>query len=278
MSRSLYWCFTINNYNEEEVQTLQALGDAAQDISYLVFGREVGANGTRHLQGYVEFPRRLRIAQVKRLIGERAHLETRRGNSNQAADYCKKDGEFTEYGQLSVSRQGARVDLEELHESLRQKRTLAEISDDHFGQFLRYERSIRSYRFIHSVARDPDIPPAVVVYWGRTGTGKTRSVWLNASSPDDVWVYPGKGWFDGFDGQPIALFDDFRGSSMELHLLLQVLDRYPLKVRIKGSHVNWNPAEIYLTSNISPDEWYPHVDQASRDALLRRFTNVVEFQ
>lgn len=275
--RSKYYCFTINNYGPNEVLSLSNLVPSGI-ASYVVYGFEVGENGTRHIQGYVELPRRLRINQIVALLGGRAHVERRLGTGDQAAQYCKKDGNFREDGEISVSGQGHRSDLDALHSSLREKRSIAQISDDHFGSFLRYERSIKSYKFIHSVPRDPDNPPSVVVYWGLTGLGKTRAIWLNAPSVSDVWVYPGKGWFDGFEDNRIALFDDFRGSSMELHLLLQVLDRYPLKVRIKGSHVNWNPQEIYLTSNIAPEEWYPNVDQASRDALIRRFTNVVHFQ
>lgn len=277
MVRSQYFCFTLNNYEAQEELSLQALAVGPQ-VSYLVYGREVGDNGTRHLQGYVEFSRRLRFDRAKSLLGRRCHVERRRGSSDQASTYCKKDGDFYEEGAISISRQGRRSDLEALHSSLRQKRSIAQISDDHFGCFLRYERSIKSYKFIHSAPRNPDIPPAVVCYFGSTGTGKTRSVWDNAPSVEDVWVYPGKGWFDGFDDHPIALFDDFRGSSMELHLLLQVLDRYPLKVRIKGAHVNWNPSEIYITSNLAPQEWYPNVDQESRNALMRRFTFIYHFQ
>lgn len=279
MSRSKYFCYTLNNYNDQEEQALQNLSNE-QVVTYHTYGREIGSeNGTRHLQGYIEFSRRLRFAQVLRLLPERTHVEVRRGTSIQAAEYCWKECESPYiYGELSVPRQGQRTDLEALHESLKEKRSIKDISDDHFGSFLRYERSIKSYKFYHSKPRDPNYPPSVICYWGATETGKTRSIWENAPTYEDIWVYPGKGWFDGFEDHKIALFDDFRGSSMEVHLLLQVLDRYPLKVRIKGAHVNWNPEEIYITSNIRPEEWYPNVDQETRAALMRRFTAIFEFQ
>lgn len=276
--RSKYFCFTINNYNEEEEQTLQTLANQKNKVTYLIYGREVGENGTRHIQGYIEFLNRQRFAGAKRMLGNRCHLERRLGTSTEAAEYCRKDGDVFENGEISVSKQGHRSDLDSLHESLKAKKSLAEISDEHFGVFLKYERTIRSYKFLHSIPRNPEKPPSVICYWGNTGTGKTKAVWANCVSVNDVWVYPGKGWFDGFEDHTIALFDEFRGSSMELHLLLQILDRYPLKVRIKGAHVNWNPQEIYLTSNQNPIDWYPNVDQASRDALMRRFTNIVYFE
>jgi len=275
--QSKYYVFTFNNYNEGDMPVLQFR--LQQISSYYVMGREVGESGTRHLQGYFELPQRKRFNKVKELLGfPSIHYERRLGTSTEASDYCKKDGDFVEHGTISTSKQGRRTDLEDLHESLKLKRSLTEISDDHFGSFLKYERSIKSYKFLHSNPRSPNNPPSVVVYYGNTGAGKTKAVWDNCVSVEDVWVYPGKGWFDGFEDHPIALFDDFRGSSLELHLLLQVLDRYPLKVRIKGAHVNWNPQEIYLTSNIHPIDWYPNVDQGSRDALLRRITNLVYFE
>jgi len=276
--RSKYFCFTLNNYNEEEEQTIQTLARQEDKVTYLVYGREVGENGTRHLQGYVEFLNRQRFAGVKRMLGNRVHLEKRLGTSIEASEYCKKDGDVFEHGTLSISKQGQRNDLIALHQSLKEKRSLIDISDEHFSCYVKYERAIKSYKLLHSPSRNPNNPPSVICYWGNTGLGKTRSVWDNARSIDDIWVYPGKSWFDGYDDHPIALFDEFRGSSMELHMLLQILDRYPIKVRVKGSHANWNPEEIYLTSNIHPIDWYPNVDQPSRDALMRRFTNIYHFE
>lgn len=274
--QSKRWCFTLNNYTEADVLYYRSL--VGRNIAtYCVFGFETGASGTPHLQGYVEFPTRIRLTRARALLPN-AHLENRRGSAIQARDYCMKDGNFEETGEISHPHQGARTDIEELKISLNNKRTLKEISQDHFGQFLRYERSIKSFKFIHSTPRDPNNPPEVYCFWGKTGVGKTRLVWELAETPENVWVYPGKGWFDGFEDHKIALFDDFRGSSMELHLLLQVLDRYPLKVRIKGSHVNWNPEKIYLTSNLHPQDWYPNVDSESRAALLRRFNEIREFE
>lgn len=98
MSRSKYFCFTINNYTNDDVDRLSNLGD---EITYIVFGREVGESGTPHLQGYVEFRNRKRFPQVKTLLGNRVHLEKRRGSPQEASDYCKKDGDFEEIGELS---------------------------------------------------------------------------------------------------------------------------------------------------------------------------------
>lgn len=270
--KSSYFCFTFNNYG---IGDLGLLCFRLQSIcSYYCIGREIGESGTRHLQGYIELSGRKRLSTVKSLLGfPSIHLECRRGSATQAAEYCKKDGDFVEHGTISNPEQGRRRDLEELHNSLKEKRSLEFISDEHFGSFLKYRRSINAYRSIHSRSRNWIC--SVVVYWGRTGTGKTLSVFENN---DRVWIYPGGGWFDGYDGEDVVLFDDFSGSEFKLPYLLKLLDRYPMQVPIKGDFVSWCPQEIYITSNLNPRNWFPNAHQEHVDALFRRFTNVVHFE
>jgi hypothetical protein len=51
-SASNRWCFTLNNWTEEEyVQIVQSFSQGGHNY---VIGKEVGENGTPHLQGYVE--------------------------------------------------------------------------------------------------------------------------------------------------------------------------------------------------------------------------------
>jgi len=48
------WCFTFNNYNQEDYTNLIKTF-TKMNIGYII-GEEVGANGTPHLQGYIECP------------------------------------------------------------------------------------------------------------------------------------------------------------------------------------------------------------------------------
>lgn len=99
-----HWCFTINNWSEDDENRLKAIG-----ATYLVFGYERGSNETPHLQGYICFPQVKRFREAKAKIGENAHLERMRGTPQQAADYCKKDGLFYEDGVPPTGSKGCSV-------------------------------------------------------------------------------------------------------------------------------------------------------------------------
>jgi len=260
------------DYTETLGQTLLSNG-----VTYCVFGREVGENGTRHLQGYLELSSRLRINQVKNLLGtQRVHLEMRRGTATQASEYCKKDGDFEEFGELSQNGQGHRSDLDLLQQSLIQGQSLSYISQEHFSSFIKYQRGIQAFRNIHDLKRTWIC--SVIVYWGRTGTGKTHSVIDNLHDINDIYIHPGGQWFDGYDGHKIVLFDDYGGSEFKLTYLLKLLDKYPMRVPIKGGFVSWVPHEIYITSNKEPSTWYQNAYQEHINAMFRRITNIVHFE
>jgi hypothetical protein len=117
----------------------------------------------------------------------------------------------------------------------------------------------------------------VIVYWGRTGSGKTRAVMDNIPNENSIYIHPGGQWFDGYDRHEIVLFDDFGGSEFKLTYLLKLLDRYPMRVPVKGGFVSWVPREIYITSNLDPKNWYSNAHHEHVDALFRRFSFIYHF-
>jgi len=119
--QSRNWVFTLNNPTPAEITLLANHGHRIPDlrIRYIVFGYETApTTGTPHLQGYISFDRTVRRNVVGPILGNRAHIEPMRGTPQQASDYCKKDGDFEEYGTLPVV-QGSRVDLQDFIAAVR---------------------------------------------------------------------------------------------------------------------------------------------------------------
>lgn len=98
-----HWCFTINNYSDEDVERLTRLEGT---VTYLVFGKEVApTTNTPHLQGYVCFKQKKRRSAAMSVIG-RCYLDIKKGTPKEASDYCKKDGDYIEFGECPTTATG----------------------------------------------------------------------------------------------------------------------------------------------------------------------------
>lgn len=82
-----YWCFTVNNYNFEQIEQIERIFSFESD--WYIFQEETGELGTPHLQGIIKFNKRKRFSEVKKIITE-AHWEPTRSVSKSIA-YCSKE-------------------------------------------------------------------------------------------------------------------------------------------------------------------------------------------
>lgn len=199
-------------------------------------------------------------------------MEVAKGSASQNKDYCAKDGCFEEIGDIPTG-QGHRSDLDKIAERCRNGESIRNIAEHHPGDIIRYFRGIRELHFLYDKPRT--WKPTVIVYYGEPGTGKTAEV---HSREQSLWTYTGSGWFDGYEGQTGVLFDDFGGHEFKLTYLLKLLDRYPMRVPVKGSFVQWKPKTIYMTSNCYFDQWYKNITASHMQALDRRIDQVIHFR
>lgn len=105
--------FTTNNYTQAHEQAISDFLNG-EDVRYGIFGREVGESGTRHLQGFAIVTRQRTLHWFRNHLPH-SHIEFARGTSQQARDYCKKDGDFLEFGDFPANG-GSRSDLQQLFE------------------------------------------------------------------------------------------------------------------------------------------------------------------
>jgi len=87
-SRSRGWCFTLNNYTQEELEEIKTQIHS-KCIKYIL-GDEVGESGTPHIQGWIYFKNGVSFESVKKING-RAHWEKARGSMEQNKKYCSKE-------------------------------------------------------------------------------------------------------------------------------------------------------------------------------------------
>lgn len=86
------FCFTLNNWTEEEHSTLVSYGK--NKCKFFVIGKEIGKEcGTPHLQGYMETKKKVRFTSVKKVNG-RMNFRPCKGSKEDNVDYCTKDGDF----------------------------------------------------------------------------------------------------------------------------------------------------------------------------------------
>lgn len=202
--RGKFWVFTLNNPRPAEEILLQDLANDFTIVQYLVYGNEVGESGTPHFQGFVEFKEPHRLTQVKTLLGRRYHIERARGTPKQASDYCKKDGDYQEFGELRTTGPGRRNDWNAFREFVINHPT-GRISDrvlfaEFPGLFARYRERIHEFIGLIREPVERDI--------GQPRTGWQADLWgiLKSSPPDDRTIRiihdevgnSGKSWFCRF--------------------------------------------------------------------------------
>lgn len=274
------FCFTLNNPTEEEIKTVSELQPSEEpEIAVFVCGLEHGEQeGREHFQGYVEVTRRVRFNGLRALLPflARAAIFVAKGSRVDNFKYCTKENVLNQWGAPEYKQ---RSDLDELRSDLLDSSiSIRDVADKHFGAFLRYQRGISAYLALVRVPRDRRADLKVVVYYGPPGSGKTRRVW-EMEEPSSIFVWGGDRWFDGYEGQSVALFDDYRGE-LPFGRLLQYLDVYPVQVPIKGGFRWFTPTTIYITSNHRPELWYSTSDiggdpwKPEENPLLRRLTSV----
>lgn len=262
---SKYWCLTINNPTAQV--TSLPIG-----CNYIVSGKETGESGTPHLQMFLETSRSQRRAYVVKLFPA-AHVEPKCLNSTleQAIDYCKKDGDFVEFGTFPCKTPGKRNDLLALHALATKGVSLLEISQSDPCTYIRNYKALAHIREISYTPKTYRENFRVILSIGKTGVGKS----YHARVDMECFVKPiGKGlWFDGYNRDKKVLIDEFRGQ-YPLSDMLQLTDPYKNQVEVKGGHTWFEPELLIITTNDHPATMYTEHTQETRDAFFRRFTEV----
>lgn len=266
MSRAKHWCFT--SFDEAEPKFNDSL------YEYLVYGREICPRTERpHWQAYVAFKNRVRLPVLRANLGEKNHYEPMRGTSKEASDYCKKDGQFTEWG--SLPEDGRRAGAQSTKRLWEQVRSAAQsgdyqsIPDEIYVRYVRNIHYIADYQL--SVNAPPNYTPDTLTglwIYGPPGIGKSH--WVREYFKN-IYIKEFNKWWDGYKGQKEVLLDDldFTHKWISNHLKIWA-DRYAFRAEKKGSTLMLRPRWLIVTSNYSIGEIWPD-DATLQEAIKRRF-------
>ena len=262
------YTFTLNNW-QDKPELVKHLNEVK--VRYMVYGKEVGEEGTPHLQGTCIFPdAKSESAARKTLPG--CHVEPCVSLFD-SIEYCKKDGDYTERGKppMTQADKGA-AGKEAEQERWKQIREAAEEGryDDipESIRFLNY-KCVEYHRQIGKKKRKlEDTEIEHVWYCGPAGTGKSRKA--REENPD-AYLKTCNKWWDGYEDESVVLIEDFdKSHSVLCHHMKIWADRYPFNAEVKGGTTgNIRPSKIVVTSNYHPkDIW---TEEQDLDPILRRF-------
>jgi len=262
--RARSYCFTINNYTLEEEEYVKKYD---YSVKYMIVGKEVGAQGTPHLQGFIEFKNARQFNSVKEDF-PRAHLEVAKGNALHSKKYCSKDGNLlVEKG--TPPKPGKRTDMLKIKDAvLSDGKVPIDLTNN--PQQLRFAENLLKYY------RRPEKYLKKTVIWihGATGQGKTRKAMELVSDSYWKWNHDYK-WFDGYQGDDFVILDELRQPTelWEWQKLLCLLDGYPLQVQVKGGFLSWNPKTVIITAPYPPS----NVEVPGEDnmQLIRRIDTII---
>lgn len=260
------YCMTINNYTETERQSVID----QSNVAYLVIGREVGESKTPHLQIYISYLNPRSFNAIKKQF-PRAHIETWKYSSHQAAEYCKKEGDFVEFG--TIPQQGRRTDIDEVRKVVKTTGSMRSVVDscDSY-QAVRMAEVMMKY---YEPARDWQMN--VKWYFGESGSGKSYQARIDFSGQDYYTCMTNGKWFEGYDGQSCVIIDDFREDFMKFKEFIQFLDRYEFRVETKGGSRQFRAHNVIITCPYHPNEVFKHTDEDNFQ-VLRRLTEIWWFR
>lgn len=294
-TQSEFYQLTINNphdYNWTHSQILNVLISNFKTLQYVAMADEEGSCYHTHI--FVCFTSRVRFSTIKKHFPE-AHIESVKGSIKNNIDYIKKtgkwendikhgtsiEGTFEEYGTPPAETIGKRDDMKRLYDMISSGWTNAEILARNQDYILVIEKldKLRTMLLTEKYKGIRRLNLEVIYCYGETGTGKTRHV-LDENQDDRVYrITDYQHPWDGYNCQPVVLFDEFR-NSIPLKDMLNLCDIYSLELPARYSNKYACYEKVYIISNWSLEMQYEDAqrnDIASWKAFLRRIKKVKVF-
>lgn len=287
---SRHFVFTTNNYTEDELAGILGLPDAMPEIvRFVAMQEEIGPEtGTPHLQGYLVMQKSVRVSAVMKLlpgyVEKKSKFSTIQENLNYVSEFDKRKPDTDAYsnGQPPPG-QGFRTDVEGLAMAINSGKDLTQIWNEMPGSVLHMPRATLLGLRIHAQKSNSEMRQiSTRLFWGPTQTGKTHVARREAMALDlgPVFVYTKNSDASralGYFGERVIILDEFLPDWFGLSTLLRILDGLPHAITTFGDHCYAKWTEIWITSNLAPEDWYPEAHPASIQALFSRLHHIERF-
>lgn len=248
----------MNNYSDDEVSASRVF--LQEQCSYACVGKEVGENGTPHLQGYFILLRRRRLSDLKDSFSARAHYEVSRGSPQSNKQYCSKGSDVWEWGECPgkpVKRSRDEIAVSYKLAASTGRDAIIAWEDDNPGvNFFSGHTLVRNYLRSAQPVERPDI--AVEWIYGAPGIGKSRVA--HERFPAGFVKEPRTKWWTGYLLERDVIIDDFGPKGIDINHLLRWFDRYRCTVETKGDIVPLHAVNFVVTSNFTPEECFKDDD------------------
>lgn len=280
------WCCTAWRADMDAAAVRLRLIGGSLGLKYFCFQQEIApTTGREHYQAYFHFENPQRLNGLRKwmtsVFGPQVACNFRpaHGTDMQNRTYCSKEdtsipNTFNEYGE--ISKQGKRSDLDTVAEMVQQGASVRDIAIACPTQFIKFSKGIKELHALTTgVHRDPSVPIRVYWWFGPSGVGKSRAAY--EKYPTAYRKMMGNHWWDGYQGENVVVFDDYRASMCKFHLLLTWLDRYPVSVEAKGTSFPLSATVFVITTVQRPEVMWHKQTEENLFQLIRRCTDIVEF-
>jgi len=277
----VFWVFTDNGTTGTQGKELvpEAWKTLPAGVRYITWQYERADTGQLHLQGYIELVKAQYLSWLHANISSTARFRVRRGTQEEAVVYVHKEETrlegFWELGKKTRGT-GMRTDLDSFRDAISAGTPLRDLQHDHILCLSKYPRLYHMLAPLARPIRRKGHGVYVTLCYGRPGTGKTRSIYDQWEDSPQFYRIPscrsGGIWMSGYDFHEKVLLDEFAGASshMRLDRLLEITDRYPLRLETKGGFVWFHPKELAITTTTHPRYWYVWDKRSDHYAALRR--------
>jgi len=267
------WCFTWNNWTPPDEEFIRSL---KPKVTWLVCGREIGDEGTPHLQGAIIFRDQKTFSALNKSTKKKCIWAPMICPERCSDTYCRKEmtereGFFT-FGKRPVTKKEQGKNEEDRWEQIWKDAKASNL------EAIPKKDLIRNYGNFKRIAADHVVAPKSLNHldnewiYGPHGTGKSfpyeqlRDHRGNCffKTHDNVW--------QDYRGEPIVVIDEFEPEHTHmLGLLKQWMGKGVIEAKVLYSGGKFRPKRIIVTSQYHPKVLWPKLhDTNMLGSLYRR--------